>query len=75
MAIQATIASIRQPEIHAAIQTHNLAVINEGLHDEPGQLLLHVLGITEWFSIRILRLDRVVLLLTQPSSSVKDQLR
>lgn len=51
MAIQATLASIQQPKVHAAIQAHDNAALNLGLNDEPGQLLLHFLGINEWFSV------------------------
>lgn len=52
MAIQVTMASIRQPEIHEAIFAHDRRVISQSNDNEPGQCLLHVLGIHEWFAAR-----------------------
>ncbi|CAM6098860.1 unnamed protein product [Calypogeia fissa] len=51
MAIQATLASIRAPEIHEVIITHERAAVDSRDSEEPGQSLLILLGIEEWFTI------------------------
>lgn len=50
MAIQATVALIKQAEIHAHIQKIDLVVINEN----EGQCLLDVLGIAKWTEVFVL---------------------
>ncbi|CAM6082272.1 unnamed protein product [Calypogeia fissa] len=51
MAIQATLASIRAPEIHEAIISHEREALGSKDSDEPGQSLLILLGIEAWFVI------------------------
>ncbi|CAM6104313.1 unnamed protein product [Calypogeia fissa] len=51
MAIQATLASIRAPEIHEVIINHERAAVDSRDSEEPGQSLLVLLGIEEWFAI------------------------
>ncbi|CAM6128358.1 unnamed protein product [Calypogeia fissa] len=51
MAIQATLASIRAPEIHEAILTHERATLASWDSEDPGQSMLILLGIEEWFAI------------------------
>ncbi|CAM6104232.1 unnamed protein product [Calypogeia fissa] len=54
VAIQTTIASIRDGEIHSAIQAHERAALASQHGDEPGQFFMRLLGIKEWFSIYLL---------------------
>ncbi|CAM6097497.1 unnamed protein product [Calypogeia fissa] len=54
VAIQATIASIRAAEIHQAIQEHERTSLTSQQEDEPGQFLMRLLGLDEWFNIYLL---------------------
>ncbi|CAM6086915.1 unnamed protein product [Calypogeia fissa] len=54
VAIQATIASIRAEEIHQAIQSHEQNALASQQEEEPGQFLMRLLGLDEWFSIYLL---------------------
>ncbi|CAM6104312.1 unnamed protein product [Calypogeia fissa] len=54
MVIQATIASIRAPEIHEAIITHEHEALASRDNDEPGQSFMLFLGIDAWFAIYLL---------------------
>ncbi|CAM6084816.1 unnamed protein product [Calypogeia fissa] len=51
MAIQATIASIRAPEIHEVILTHEREALASKDSNEPGQSLMLLLGIEAWVAI------------------------
>ncbi|CAM6082364.1 unnamed protein product [Calypogeia fissa] len=54
VAIQATIASIRAAEIHQAIQEHERTALTSQQEEEPGQFLMKLLGLDEWFNIYLL---------------------
>ncbi|CAM6082377.1 unnamed protein product [Calypogeia fissa] len=54
VAIQATVASIRAEEIHRAIQGHERQALASQHEDEPGQFLMRLLGLDEWFNIYLL---------------------
>ncbi|CAM6101337.1 unnamed protein product [Calypogeia fissa] len=51
MAIQTTLASIKAPEVHAAIQKHDREAVSRSTDEVPGQCLLLLLGIEAWFSV------------------------
>ncbi|CAM6124076.1 unnamed protein product [Calypogeia fissa] len=54
IAIQATIASIRADEIHTAIQGHECKSVASRNEAEPGQFLMRLLGLDEWFTVYLL---------------------
>ncbi|CAM6090635.1 unnamed protein product [Calypogeia fissa] len=54
VAIQTTIASIHAAEIHKAIQRHEQASLASQNDEEPGQFLMRLLGLDEWFNIYLL---------------------
>ncbi|CAM6093960.1 unnamed protein product [Calypogeia fissa] len=54
MVIQATIASIRAPEIHEAIITHEREALASRDSEDPGQSFMLFLGIEAWFTIYLL---------------------
>ncbi|CAM6104231.1 unnamed protein product [Calypogeia fissa] len=54
VAIQATIASIRIGEVHAAILDHERDTLASQQTDEPGQFFMRLLGLDEWFNVYLL---------------------
>ncbi|CAM6082398.1 unnamed protein product [Calypogeia fissa] len=54
VAIQATIASIRAAEIHQAIQHHEHTSLASQHEEDPGQFLMRLLGLDEWFNVYLL---------------------